>query len=229
MSLIKFKNMEIIPAILPKNFSEIEEKIELIKDIADFVQIDICDGKFVKSTTWPYWKPDENFEKILHEERGMPAWEDIDYEFDLMIENPTEDDARKWLSAGAERIVLHNESSNDLSPVISVLSGLVEIGIAIDLNTDISEIKKYEDKIKFIQIMGIRKVGFQGQKFDPDTIEKVKALKNMYTNHKIQVDGGVSLENALLLKNAGADRLIVGSALFENEDIVHSYEEFKKI
>jgi len=159
----------------------------------------------------------------------MKKWEDIDYEFDLMIDNPNEDDARKWLSAGAERIVLHYESSKDLNPIIAILSGLVEIGISINLNTDIKELEKYKDKIQFIQCMGIRKIGFQGQKFDPDTIEKVKSLKQMYTNLKVQVDGGVSLENASLLKNAGVDRLIVGSALFETEDIVHSFEEFKRI
>lgn len=221
--------MEIIPAILPKKFTEIEEKIELIKGVSDFVQIDICDGKFVPSFTWPYWKADETFEAILREERGMPCWEEIDYEFDLMIDNPSEDDARKWLSAGAERIVLHHESSKDLSPAIGILSGLVEIGIAIDLKTDISELKKYESKIQFIQIMGIRKAGFQGQKFEPDTVDKVKEVKLMYPNLKIQIDGGVSLENAPLLKNAGADRLVVGSALFNEDDIVHTYEEFKKI
>jgi ribulose-phosphate 3-epimerase len=221
--------MEIIPAILPKKFTEIEEKIELIKGISDFVQIDICDGKFVPSSTWPYWKADETFEAILREERGMPCWEEIDYEFDLMIQNPSEDDARKWLSAGAERIVLHHESSKDLLPTVAILSGLVEIGVAIDLKTDISELKKYESKIQFIQIMGIRKAGFQGQKFEPDTVDKVKEVKLMYPNLKIQIDGGVSLENAPLLKNAGADRLVVGSALFESEDIVHSYEDLKNI
>ena len=57
--------MEIIPAILPKDFAEIEEKIEMVIGIAPLVQIDICDGKFVTSTTWPYKKSDENFEKIL--------------------------------------------------------------------------------------------------------------------------------------------------------------------
>ena len=114
--------MEIIPAILPKNFKEIEEKVEQIVGTATLVQIDICDGKFVPTVTWPYWKADENFEAILREERGMPEWEKINYEFDLMIENPTEDDARKWLSAGAERIVLHRESSKDLTPIIAILS-----------------------------------------------------------------------------------------------------------
>lgn len=221
--------MEIIPAILPRNFDEIVEKVELIKGFSDIVQIDICDGKFVKSVTWPYWKMDENYEAILREERGMPAWEKINYEFDLMIDNPTEDDARKWLSAGAEKIVLHLESSKDLNPVITVLNGLVEIGIAINTTTNVNEISKYIDKIQFIQIMGIHRVGFQGQKFEPNTIDKIREVKAIYPNLLVQIDGGVTLENAPLLKHAGADTLVVGSALFESENIIHSLDQFKKI
>src|SRR6185295_8991376 len=116
--------MEIIPAILPKNFHEIEDKTLLIKGLTPLVQVDICDGKFVQSATWPYSKHDDNFEAIIREERGMPLWEDINYEFDLMISEPTADDMRKWLSAGAERIILHAESSADLGPAIAVLDGL---------------------------------------------------------------------------------------------------------
>ena len=171
--------MEIIPAILPKNFREIEEKIELIVGLSPLVQIDICDGKFVPSTTWPYWKQDENFESILREERGMPEWENINYEFDLMIDNPTVDDARKWLSAGAERIVLHHESSKDLTPVLDVLKGLVEIGIALSQTSNVADLNKYLDKIQFVQVMGIRKAGFQGQKFEPNTVDIVKEVKSI--------------------------------------------------
>ncbi len=221
--------MEIIPAILPRDFAEIEEKVEMVVGIAPLVQIDICDGKFVTSTTWPYKKPDENFEKILHEERGMPEWEKMNYEFDLMIDSPSEDDARKWLSAGAERIVLHLESSKDLDPVITVLSGLVEIGVAINVKTDIKELSKYADRIQFIQCMGIRKIGYQGQNFDPDVVNKVTEVKAMFPNLKIQVDGGVSMENAPLLKHAGADRLVEGSAIFESDNIVDTYGKFKQI
>jgi ribulose-phosphate 3-epimerase len=221
--------MEIIPAILPKNFREIEEKIELIVGLSPLVQIDICDGKFVPSTTWPYWKQDENFEQILREERGMPEWEKINYEFDLMVSEPTVDDARKWLSAGAERVVLHYESSKDLAPVIDVLQGLVEIGIAVSQTTQLDELKKYSDKIQYIQVMGIRKAGFQGQKFESGTADRVKEAKNMFPNLKVQVDGGVSLETASLLKHAGVDRLVVGSALFNSENIVDTYEDFKMI
>ncbi len=221
--------MEIIPAILPKDFAEIEEKIELIKGVSKIVQIDICDGKFVLNSTWPYKKADKNFEDILHEEKGMPAWDKIDYEFDLMIDNPTVDDARKWLSAGAVRIVLHYESSKDLMPVLDILNGLVEIGIALNNSTPINSIEKYKEKISHVELMGIDKVGFQGQKFNPNTIDRVKEAKIMFSNLKVQVDGGITLENASVLKHAGADRLVVGSALFESEDLIHTYQKFKKI
>ena len=60
--------MKTIPAILPRDFAEIEDKVSQIKGLSDIIQIDICDGKFVSSTTWPYKKQDENFEKILREE-----------------------------------------------------------------------------------------------------------------------------------------------------------------
>lgn len=221
--------MEIIPAILPKNFTEIEEKVPLVVGVSNIVQIDICDGKFVPTTTWPYWKPDPNFEKILKEERGMPEWEKINFEFDLMVENPNEDEGRKWLSAGAERIVLHLESSKDLKPIVDLLSGLVEIGIAINQSTDIKELEKYIDRIQYIQVMGIRKPGFQGQKFELNTLNRIKEIKRVYPNLKIQVDGGVSLDNARELKEVGADRLVVGSALFENDDVVDTYEKLKAI
>lgn len=221
--------MEIIPAILPKNFREIEEKIELIVGLSPLVQIDICDGKFVPSITWPYWKQDENFESILREERGMPEWENINYEFDLMIDNPTVDDARKWLSAGAERIVLHHESSKDLTPVLDVLKGLVEVGIAVSQTSNIADLNKYLDKIQFVQVMGIRKAGFQAQKFEPNTVDIVKEVKKMFPELKVQVDGGVTLETASLLKHAGVDRLVTGSALFDSENIVDTYEDFKVI
>ncbi len=225
--------MEIIPAILPKNFREIEEKIGLLVGLSKKVQVDICDGKFVPSITWPYWKanerPDENFEAILREERGMPEWEDFDYEFDLMIENPTADDARKWLSAGAERIILHLHSSKDLDPVIGVLDGLVQIGIAINSTTDVNDLKKYADRIQYVQVMGIRKAGFQRQKFEMATLDKVKEVKTTFPNLQVQVDGGVTLETAEMLKEAGVDRVVAGSAVFDSTDIVDTLEQFRSI
>lgn len=221
--------MQIIPAILPKDFKEIEEKIELIRGVSDLVQVDICDGKFVPSTTWPYKKRDENFDAILKEERGMPSWEEVDYEFDLMIQNPDENDMRNWLSAGATRISLHAESSPDLSACFGVLDGLVETGLALSISTPIEIIEKYKEKISYIQLMGITKVGFQGQAFDPRVLNKIKEIKEKYPDMLVQIDGGVSFSTAEELKKVGADRLVVGSALFDSDNIVDTFRKLERI
>lgn len=225
--------MEIVPAILPKKFSEIEEKVDLVKDFVKFIQIDICDGKFVKNQTWPYIKTDENFEQILREERGMPEWEKVNYEFDLMIKDPSPDDARKWLSAGAERIVLHLESSEDLNATIDVLHGLVDVGVAIGSRYYFDNKSQYAKDIigraSYIQIMGIEKIGFQGQGFDQNTISTIEKVLSIFPDKLIQIDGGISIDNAKLLKDAGVKRLVVGSSLFGSDNIVDTISKFKKI
>ncbi len=221
--------MEIIPAILPKNFREIAEKIEQIIGLVPIVQIDICDGKYVPTTTWPYWKEDENFKAIINEERGMPEWEKINYEFDLMIKDISEEEIKKWIMAGAERIILHIESKEDLNSIIDTISGLVEIGIAVNMDTSIDKIKKYINKVQYIQVMGIRKAGFQGQNLENASIEKIKEIRKEFPVAIIQVDGGVSIDNAEILKEAGADRLVAGSAIFESENVFEAYEELKRV
>src|SRR3989344_2754461 len=182
--------MEIIPAILPKDFKEIEEKVFSVKGLAPMVQVDICDGKYVQNTTWPYKKKDQNFEDIICENRGMPFWENVNYEFDLMIKDPTDNNVREWLSAGATRIVLHEGSSADLSPVISILFGLVDIGLALNINTPLENIEKYKEKISYIQLMGITKIGFQGQAFDFRVLEKASAIRGSIIDMLIAAKSG---------------------------------------
>jgi len=220
--------MKIVPAILPKDFAELEEKIELIHGAVNAVQVDISDGKFVSSSTWPYKKHDENFESILREERGMPAWEDIDYEFDLMISNPSEDDARTWISAGAARVILHIESSSDLTPVLKILHGLVEIGIALNIDTPVSDLLKYKEYIQVVQCMGIRRIGYQGEAFDERVLSKIREVKEVLPDVPVSVDGGVSLDTITLLKEAGVDTVIVGSTIFSSDDIIHTIAELKR-
>lgn len=221
--------MEIIPAILPKNFREIEEKIEQIIGLVPIVQIDICDGKYVPTVTWPYWKEDENFKAIISEERGMPEWEKLNYEFDLMVSDISEEEIKKWITAGALRIILHIESKEDLNSVIDSISGLVEIGLTVNMDTDIEKIRKYIDKIQYIQVMGIRKAGFQGQNLENASIEKIKEIRKEFPEMIIQVDGGVSIDNAEILKEAGANRLVAGSAIFKSENVFEAYEELRRV
>ncbi len=134
-----------------------------------------------------------------------------------------------YVVAGASRIVLHVEAKGNILEAIEKLKGKVEIGLALNIDTSLDVLEAYKNKIQYIQLMGIDNVGFQGQAFDEKVIAKIKEVKEKYPGVLVQIDGGVNQETAPLLKAAGADRLIIGSAIFESENIVQTIEEFKSI
>lgn len=220
------RRAEIIPAILPQDYAELEEKAGLIKGFARTVQVDICDGQFTPHPTWPLRKTDDTFMKILSQESGLPFWQELDYEFDLMINYKGADDIQKWITAGASRLVIHAESNGDLNEMMAVAES-VEIGLALNIDTPIENIERFKDKVKFIQCMGIAQIGFQGEAFDRRSIEKIKEVQKRYPEMSISVDGGVSLENIGELIQAGATRLIVGSAIFESDNPIDVIKRFK--
>ncbi|OHA16935.1 MAG: hypothetical protein A3C79_01255 [Candidatus Taylorbacteria bacterium RIFCSPHIGHO2_02_FULL_45_28] len=224
---------EIIPAILPKDFAELEEKIGLVKDVVKTVQIDVCDGQFTPEPSWPYRKHDDFFDKLVREDEGFPGWEKLDFEIDLMVNRP-EERIEDWVKAGATRIILHMESTGDVGAAIKALQDLVEVGLALNIDTPISGIGNpklgiTEGDIQFIQLMGIDQIGFQGQEFDEKVTDKIKEVKKMCHNYPISIDGGVSLDNAKQLMEAGADRLVVGSAIFESGNFLETIAKFKKL
>ncbi|MBU6427000.1 hypothetical protein KGQ27_02050 [Patescibacteria group bacterium] len=225
------KEIEIIPAILPQDYDEIADKVSRVSGLTKTVQVDVCDGHFVPSFSWPYKGDHGEFEKLAREEEGLPDWEKINYEFDLMVDRP-EEVVDGWVGAGAARIVLHAEAKGDLGKAIEMLNGLVEVGMALNIDTPISAVgdpkfKVKEGSLQFIQLMGIDRVGFQGQEFDARAIDKIKEIKKMCPDYPVSVDGGVSLENARRLIDAGADRLVIGSAIFESGDVMKVMRELR--
>lgn len=222
-------NMEIIPAIMPHTFSDIEEKAFLVKGLVPLVQIDIMDGKLTKHSTWPYKEEDDAvFDAILREEQGLPYWEEIDYEIDLMVKNP-EEVVHDWLVAGATRIIVHVETITAWDRIVNELRGVVEIGLAINVQTPIEALEPYVADADFIQCMGIRRIGFQGEPFDEEVVAKIESLREKYPEKIISVDGGVNLESAPMLLDAGATRLVAGSAIFKSGDVAHMIAELRKI
>ena len=216
--------MEIIPAIIPKSYEDLRQKISLVKDFSHFVQIDITDGIFVSSTSWPY--SDSVWSEGIF--LDMPFCNECNFEFDLMIQNP-EKTINDWVQEGAKRIVLHVESSNNLEELVVGLKDKVEVGLAFNINTSFETYVNLFDKINFVQLMGIEKIGYQGQPFSEKIFEKIVDLRKRKPDVIISVDGGVNLENAKRLKDAGVNRVVVGSAIFESGDIKKTIEQFKEI
>ena len=234
-------SVEIIPAILPKNYEDMKNKIALVRGLVPLVQIDICDGSFVKNTTWPFstgGNEDYNLQKILREEEGMPFWEDIDFELDLMVSDAVEN-FDIYTKLGPKRLIFHIEAQEiegNLEDFKDFLEGIdvyirdsIEIGVAINTTTDISKIFPIVNSVDFVQCMGIGQIGFQGQDFDERVLEQIKKLKEKFADLIISVDGGVTLNTAPALVSAGASRLVAGSAIFNTDDIIERIEEFRNL
>lgn len=226
---------EIIPGILVDNYNELNEKLSKFVNISNIVQIDFCDGLFVPSVSWPMGQKNEySVSSILNEEEGLPYWEQLDFEFDLMVTN-----AHKnfdfYTRLGAKRIVFHLEAEEKesfkefLESLDPYFKDNIEIGIAINTTTSIDKLDPFINYINFVQCMGIAHIGFQGEDFDERVLEQIKNLKTKYPELIISVDGSVNKNTAPLLINIGADRLIIGSALLHSYDIQESFKNFQNL
>ena len=139
------------------------------------------------------------------------VWDDIENEFEvhLMVANP-EIIIGRWVNRGAKRIVVH-----ELSKEVLMHQGLVEIGLGVLLDTPLKNIFPLISTADYLHFMSIANIGAQGQLLDKRIFDKIKQVKEVYPETIIAVDGGINLDNATKLMEAGADRLIIGSAILE--------------
>lgn len=227
---------EIIPAIMPQSFRDLEKKVEQVLTAARMVQLDLMDGKFTNGKTWPMndlegysWKD------ILGEVYGMPHWEAMEYELDLMI-----NDVPKYFSdlvlIGPKRIIFHFPTGpakiNELKKFITDLDMYykyeIEIGIAYENGTNPQDILDIKDEIKFVQCMGIDHVGVQGANFDKTVFERIEWVKTNLPDYPISVDGGVNLDTIKSLVDAGVTRLVAGSAVYNAETPSFAISDLKE-
>jgi ribulose-phosphate 3-epimerase len=214
--------IEVIPAVLPNSYTDIEEHVARVVDIAKMVQLDFCDGLFVKTKTWPFNQQEEDrYESILREEEGLPYWDHVNYEFDLMVKNASER-FEEWKALGPTRVIFHLEAEDNLMKFFENLDRFwqekIEFGIAIGTTTSPKDLEPYVKYISFVQCMGIREIGMQGQAFDERVLEQIQEVKKLYPELSVSVDGGVNNFTSVSLINSGADRLISGSYIFDSFD-----------
>jgi ribulose-phosphate 3-epimerase len=230
--------VEIIPAVLSKNYEDMKNMIALVRGVVSVVQIDVCDGVFVPSQTWPFSTggvDDFNFQAIINEREGMPFWEDIDFEFDLMVADAVEN-FHIYTKLSPKRIVFHAEAVGDLSEFKNFIEGMdvyirdsFQIGLAINTTTPVESIFPLINCIDYVQCMGIEEIGFQGKDFDERVLGQIKALKEKFPDLIISVDGGVNFETAPLLIEAGATRLVAGSLILKSQDIKETISELENL
>jgi ribulose-phosphate 3-epimerase len=238
---------EIIPAILEKDFGEIKNKLTALREQSRCVHLDIEDGIFVPAQTWPFSAKatkgaalldndlDPDFLKIVNEEEGLPFWDEFDFELDLMVADAVEN-FDLYLKLGAKRIIFHPKIGKDLEEFEHFLESLdmyvrdnVEIGIAFLPSHDLSVVARLSHKADFLHAMGSDKIGFQGEKFSEKVLENIKFLKKELPGIVISVDIGITLENAEEILKAGADRLIIGSAIWKSGDPIGTLQMFQDL
>lgn len=207
---------EVIPAIIGQNFSEVEDKLNLLDQLVDWAHLDVMDGKFAPSRSW-------SVASDLDFIAGR-----VKLEVHLMVKEP-EAVLGEWVRV-VDRIIVHAEAVNNLPDLLQVFeSHHTQLGVALLLSTPLEEIESVLDQIKFVHLMSIEEIGYQGKKFEEKVLNKIKSLRAMAPHVTISVDGGINLDNASPVLAAGADRLVIGNAIWSAKDLTTAIAEFKKI
>ena len=212
----------IAPSMLSCNFGKLEEEIEMVNQSeAGWFHLDVMDGVFVPNIT---------FGTPILEVFKKYATKHLDAH--LMIVNP-ENYIEKFASLGANTITVHYEACNNLQNTINQIKKLnVKAGVAINPDTDVSVLYSLINEIDLICLMSVFP-GFSGQKFIPDTFERLEKLKKIITDKNsqalIQIDGGVSTDNAKKLVSLGADILVAGSFVFKSKDASNTIKKLNSV
>ena len=202
-------NIKIAPSILACNFSKLSEEIIAIEKAgADLIHLDVMDGHFVPNLTFgpPIIKSVRRYSKLV-------------FDTHLMVQNP-DDLLEEYANAGSDLITVHAEACNNLAETLERIRSLgCKAGVALKPKTDPLFLTKILDKIDLILVMTVNP-GFGGQKFINEMLKKITVVKSLIgSNHiDLEVDGGITQDNAKLVVKAGANILVAGSSIFGNGD-----------
>ena len=202
----------IAPSLLSADFSNLKKDIEMVNESqADWFHLDIMDGHFVPNISF-----------------GIPVVKSIKkhskktLDVHLMIKNP-EDYIEKFIEVGADILTIHVEACKENTAHIlkEIKERNIKAGLAINPNTDYKVIEDHINYIDMVCLMGVFP-GFGGQKIIDSTFERCKGIREIIVKNEkkchLEIDGGVTAENAKKLLESGADVLVAGSYVFHSND-----------
>ena len=200
------KKIIVAPSLLAADFSKLREEIQEIESYgAEYLHLDVMDGNFVPNISF-----------------GVPIISSIRkhsnlvFDVHLMVENPDRF-IKDIVDAGADVITVHAEATKHLNRTIQLIKSYgKKVGVALNPSTPLDVIKYDLKDIDMVLIMTVNP-GFGGQAFIEGMLQKIRDLRSIDSNIDIQVDGGINDKTSKLVKEAGANILVVGSYLFKGD------------
>lgn len=207
----------IVPAVLTKNPDEFQEKLEFLESIQKIMDIhlDIADGEFVTNHTF------------LPKELGKINSR-IKVEAHMMVKNP-QYYFHDLEYAGVKMVSIHYESFFRLSDLETALKNAkflgFETGLFLNPETEVSVVDSLADNLDVLALMSVHP-GYQGQKFVPESYDRLELLRKKHPHALIEIDGGINLDNFSSIKEHRPDRIVIGSGIWQTKDVKQRIQEF---
>lgn len=212
----------IAPSVLSANFANLKADFEMLNNsVAEFIHIDVMDGVFVPNISFGF--------PII---KAMRKLSTKTFDVHLMIIEPDKY-IETFKNAGADILSVHIEASTHLHRTIQKIKATdMKAGVAINPHTSINLLEDTIADIDLVCVMSVNP-GFGGQKFIENTYDKISRLKDLILRKNstalIEIDGGVSLQNAKMLLDNGADVLVAGNTVFNSENPLQTIQQLKNI
>jgi ribulose-phosphate 3-epimerase len=221
-AFMTYARIEIAPSILASNFARLGDEIKKVEEGgADVIHVDVMDGHFVPNITIGI-----PVVASLRKATRLPL------DVHLMIEQP-EEYIEDFVRAGADRVLVHQEATAHLDRALEMIrENGAQAGAVINPATPVIMLSDVLDKLDTVLVMSVNP-GFGGQKFIPNSLEKIRQLNQWRARYnasfRIEVDGGVDLGNAGELAQAGANTFVAGTSIFHTPDPAAATRQIRKL